>query len=97
MRATHSVTLNIIYAFFVVLLVPVGVLLFMSPGTPKPFIDDIGRPLPGSISEKIKVNVNGVEQGIFIKGKDARNPVLLYLHGGMPDYFLTQRYPTGLE
>ena len=26
-----------------------------------------------------------------------RNPVLLYLHGGMPDYFLTQKYPTGLE
>jgi pimeloyl-ACP methyl ester carboxylesterase len=23
--------------------------------------------------------------------------VLLYLHGGMPDYFLTQDYPTGLE
>ena len=23
--------------------------------------------------------------------------MLLYLHGGMPDYFLTQRYPTGLE
>jgi pimeloyl-ACP methyl ester carboxylesterase len=23
--------------------------------------------------------------------------VLLYLHGGIPDYFLTQRYPTGLE
>jgi pimeloyl-ACP methyl ester carboxylesterase len=23
--------------------------------------------------------------------------VLLYLHGGMPDYFLTQKYPTGLE
>jgi pimeloyl-ACP methyl ester carboxylesterase len=23
--------------------------------------------------------------------------VLLYLHGGMPDYFLTERYPTGLE
>jgi hypothetical protein len=23
--------------------------------------------------------------------------VLLYLHGGMPDYFLTQKYPTGLK
>jgi pimeloyl-ACP methyl ester carboxylesterase len=38
-----------------------------------------------------------VEQGMFIKSKDATYPVLLYLHGGMPDYFLTQRYPTGLE
>ena len=38
-----------------------------------------------------------MKQGMFIKSKDATNPVLLYLHGGMPDYFLTQRYPTGLE
>jgi pimeloyl-ACP methyl ester carboxylesterase len=75
----------------------VGVLLFMSPGTPTPFLDDRGRPLTGSISEKIRVNINGVEQGMFIKSRNARNPVLLYLHGGVPDYFLTQRYPTGLE
>ncbi len=34
---------------------------------------------------------------MFIMSKDATLPVLLYLHGGMPDYFLTQKYPTGLE
>jgi pimeloyl-ACP methyl ester carboxylesterase len=81
----------------ILLLVLVGVLGFMSPGTPKPFLDDSGKPLAGSISEKIKVNIGGVGQGMFIKGKTARNPVLLYLHGGMPDYFLTEHYPTGLE
>jgi len=76
----------------------VGVLqLWSYPGKPKPFVDQNGRPLPGSISEKIYVNINGVEQGMFIKSKDTRNPVLLYLHGGMPDYFLTEKYPTGLE
>jgi pimeloyl-ACP methyl ester carboxylesterase len=90
-------TLSIIAGLFVLVLVPVGVLLFMSPGTPKPFLDDGGRPLAGSISEKSKVNINGVEQGMFIKGKNICNPVLLYLHGGMPDYFLTERYPTGLD
>jgi pimeloyl-ACP methyl ester carboxylesterase len=78
-------------------LVLLGILLFLSPGTPKPFLDDSGKPLAGSISEKIRVNINGVEQGMFIKGKNARNPVLLYLHGGVPDYFLTKRYPTGLD
>ena len=79
------------------LLVLVGILLAMSPGKPTPFLDDSGMPLAGSISEKIKVNINGVAQGMFIKGQNTRNPVLLYLHGGMPDYFLTQRYPTGLD
>lgn len=78
-------------------LVLVGVLLLMSPGRPTPFMDESGKPLAGSISEKTRVTVNGVEQGMFIKGKDASKPVLLYLHGGMPDYFLTERYPTGLD
>ena len=53
--------------------------------------------MTGSISEKIFVNINGVQQGMIIKSKDITNPVLLYVHGGMPDYFLTQKYPTGLE
>jgi pimeloyl-ACP methyl ester carboxylesterase len=60
-------------------------------------VNENGNQLPGSISEKIFVNINGVEQGMFVKSKDETNPVLLYLHGGMPDYFLTERYPTGLE
>jgi pimeloyl-ACP methyl ester carboxylesterase len=60
-------------------------------------MDKNGHPLAGSISEKIYVPINGMEQGMFIKSKNDKNPVLLYLHGGMPDYFLTERYPTGLE
>lgn len=34
----------------------VGVLLAWSPGKPKPFVDEDGRPLAGSISEKIHVD-----------------------------------------
>lgn len=79
------------------LLIIVGVMTLWSPGRPTPFLDEDGRPLPGSISEKVFVNINGVQQGMFIMSKDATHPVLLYLHGGMPEYFLTQRYPTGLE
>jgi pimeloyl-ACP methyl ester carboxylesterase len=75
----------------------VGVLIVKSPGKPLPFMDGQGKPVPGSISEKIHININGVEQGMFIKSMDSTHPVLLYLHGGMPDYFLTKKYPTGLE
>ncbi len=51
------------------------------------------------LSEKIRVDINGVKQGMFIKSKDDNHPVLLFMHGGpgMPEYFLTQKYPTGLE
>jgi pimeloyl-ACP methyl ester carboxylesterase len=80
------------------MLILVGLLFAWSyPGKPMPFVDEDGHPLPGSISEKIYVDVNGMKQGMFIKSKDVTNPVLLYLHGGMPDYFLSERYPTGLE
>lgn len=37
-----------------------------------------------------------LEQGMFIRSKNAMNPVLLYLYGGLPEYFLTRKYPTGL-
>jgi pimeloyl-ACP methyl ester carboxylesterase len=89
--------LTILSIFLVCILILAGVLLACSPGKAKPFLDESGKPLAGSISEKIWVKINGVEQGMFIKSKDSTNPVLLYLHGGMPDYFLTNKYPTGLE
>jgi hypothetical protein len=34
---------------------------------------------------------------MFIRSRDPAHPVLLFLHGGMPEYFLTERYPLGLE
>jgi len=75
----------------------VVVLWLYSPGKPAPFLDENGNPLAGSISEKIHVRIHGVDQGMFIMGKNTQYPVLLYLHGGMPDYFLRRKYPTGLE
>ncbi len=80
------------------ILVLVSILLVWSyPGKPRPFLDESGHVLAGSISEKTFVEINGLKQGMFIKSRDIANPVLLYLHGGMPDYFLSEDYPTGLE
>lgn len=88
-------TISIILASVLIL---VGILQIWSyPGKPKSFIDAKGNVLPNSLSEKVFVNINGVRLGMFIKSKDITHPVLLYLHGGMPDYFLTEKYPTGLE
>ena len=65
----------------------------------KPIRTAARRPLPGSLSEKVFVDVDGVRQGMFIKSRDVSHPVLLFLHGGpgMPEYFLDRTHPTGLE
>ncbi|HEU4540914.1 MAG TPA: alpha/beta fold hydrolase [Jiangellaceae bacterium] len=76
-----------------------GLILWWSSGEARPFLGRDGKPLPGSISDKIRVEINGVEQGMFIRGMDVHNPVLLLVHGGpgMPDYFLREDHPTRLE
>ncbi|MHB9032478.1 MAG: alpha/beta fold hydrolase [Anaerolineae bacterium] len=96
-RKVNQMLLAIPVVILLCVFILVGALLAASPGKPEPFLDENGNPLAGSISEKIFVSINGVEQGMFIKSKDEMHPVLLYLHGGMPDYLLTSQYPTGLE
>jgi pimeloyl-ACP methyl ester carboxylesterase len=96
-RNGRRIMLIILSTLLACMLILVGILLVISPGKTEPFLDESGNPLAASISEKIHVNINGVEQGMFIKSKDVSHPVLLYLHGGMPEYFLAQQYPAGLE
>ena len=96
-RKVKSIMLTIPVVLLICVFVLGVMLLAFSPGKPEPYLDENGKPLPGSISEKTFININGVQQGMIIKSKDIRNPVLLYVHWGMPDYFLTQKYPTGLE
>lgn len=81
------------------LLVLVNIILPPSTGKVDPFWDEDGNVLEGSIADKVFVNINGVQQGMFLKGKDATKPVLLLVHGGpgMSDYFLAKEYPTELE
>ncbi|NNU78455.1 alpha/beta fold hydrolase [Clostridium estertheticum] len=75
------------------------ILLVQSPGKVNPLRDKNGNVMKDSISEKINVKINGVNMGMIIKSENISNPVLLFVHGGpgMPEYFLTETYPTGLE
>jgi len=47
------------------------------------------------IEETVKVRINGIDQWLSIRGKDRRNPILLFLHGGpaapaMPEAYTFQ-------
>lgn len=99
MRRGARIMLNMISVFLICVLVCVGVLIVHSTGKPKPFLGENGRELEGSISEKIHVNINGVKQGMFIKGMNKTKPVLLLVHGGpgMPDYVISEENTTVLE
>lgn len=77
----------------------IGTLFALSPGRPAPLRDAAGNVIPGSISERVTVEIGGLPQGMIIQSADPSNPVLLFLHGGpgMVEFFMEQEYPTGLE
>ena len=47
---------------------------------------------PDGIDEKIKVHINGIDQWLSIRGKDRRNPILLFLHGGPASPAMPEAY-----
>ncbi len=49
-----------------------------------PILGEDGKPLPGSIASLEKIDLNGSQQWISIRGRDAARPVLLYLGMGGP-------------
>lgn len=89
----------LLLAVFFCLAALVCIILPPSLGVIKPFPGENGQQSEGSISEKVYVEINGVKQGMFIRGKDKTKPVLLLVHGGpgMSDYFLSKEYPTGID
>ena len=54
---------------------------------------------PNGIDALIKVQINGTEQWLSIRGKDKRNPILLFIHGGpaSPDMPLAYTFQTPWE
>ena len=47
-----------------------------------PFLNSNGEPLVTSIAEERKINLNGNEQYVLIRGQDKSAPLLVYVHGG---------------
>lgn len=89
-----------IYLLVLAVVIIAGTLILIllnSSGNPKPYQDSSGKSLVNSISERGIINMGDVKLGFFIKGENKNNPILLYLHGGIPVYFLTEKYPTGLD
>lgn len=70
-----------------------------SKGKAQPILDKEGNIVEGSISEKLFLDVNDTTLGMLLMARDETKPVLLFLGGGpgLPEYFLEQEYPTGLE
>ena len=75
------------------------VIIIYSPGKPAPFLDNRGKVLANSISEKRFLTIGGIQQGMIIRSTNTHNPVLLYVHGGpaFPNYFLIEKDKPGLE
>ncbi len=67
---------------FGLLLLALGYLWMLSPGQTPAITDGKGRPVPHSIAELTRINLNGAQQWICLRGYDRRKPVLLFLHGG---------------
>lgn len=98
-KRTEKMAVALFAVVLILLIVSAAILLLKSPGTVVSFCDENGNVLRDSIAEKVFVEINGIRQGMFIKGENRHNPVLLFVHGGpgMPEYFLAEKYNTDLE
>lgn len=90
-RMLMGIWIGFVFLVMVVLLY----FVIVSTGRIREYKDDEGNPLEGSISEKLKLDINGAQNGLFINGKNPDNPVLLFVSSGpgTDDYFLNEKYP----
>ena len=74
--------LLILSIILLLLALPLVLLRIISPGKTSAIRDTKGKLVSGSIAVIERVSIGGIEQAMIIRGHDANNPVLLYLHGG---------------
>ena len=90
-----KIILEILITIAVLIVITTIAFFAVSTGKIEPFSDKNGKILEGSISEKIKISVNGADNGLIIRGKNIENPVLLFVSSGpgTSDYFYNEAYP----
>jgi predicted alpha/beta-fold hydrolase len=82
MKRTVKVMGTIILVFIGSLCACLLIVWINSPGKLTPLKDTEGKIIQGFVSEKVWIEINGIKQGMFIRGENPQNPVILYLHGG---------------
>ncbi len=83
-RALPPGTATVVSAGVLLIMSALGVAASQTFAATPPILGADGRPLPGSIASLEKVVLNGSEQWITIRGKDATKPILLNLGMGGP-------------
>lgn len=68
-------------------------------GSTPSFRDASGTVIQGSVAEQRRLNLGGVEQWVTIRGRNAKAPILIWLHGGpgQDETGLSRRYNSALE
>ena len=74
-----GIALLVIAIFFAI---TIGIFIYNSPGKLAPLRDGTRKDISGALTEKHKMNIGGIEQGLFIRSENPDNPVILFLHGG---------------
>lgn len=74
--------LIVLYTVVAIVVLCLSYVLFKSPGKIDPLRDIRGNIISSSLSEKVWLKIGGIEQGMFIRGENPNNPIILYLHGG---------------
>lgn len=82
MRKTLKIAGITILSIVAILAIGIAILAVNSSGKLQPLQDAQGDTISGAIAEKSFVEIGGMRQGLFIRGENPQNPVILFLHGG---------------
>ncbi len=72
----------IIAILLIFLVFVMGFLLMTRRTSTRPFVDKGGHIIKGSIAEQLYLPIGGIQQWVLLRGKNTRNPILIFLHGG---------------